>query len=244
MNDYKEQEPSPEGMTIREMPDDQKPREKAMAFGLETLTDAELMAIVFATGIRGKSVLRMSEEIIAAHEGHLSLLTALDVKELCKRFKGIGPAKALTLLAGLELGVRAARDAARLEAERKALTSPQVVWTLMKDSLQGLDHEEFWVLYLNQAGKLIRKEMVGRGGLSATVADVRLILREALLCLASSMILVHNHPSGNSTPSSQDMALTRKIKEAATYHDIRLHDHIIFTDTGFYSFHNEGRMPE
>ncbi len=231
-------------MTIHDMPDDQKPREKALACGIGSLTDAELMAIVFATGIRGKSVLRMSEEIIEANDGHLSLLTALDVKELCKRFKGIGPAKALTLLAGLELGVRAARDAARLEAERKALTSPKIVWDLMHENLAGLEHEEFWVLYLNQAGKLIRKELVGRGGLSATVADVRLILREAIMNLASAMILVHNHPSGNLTPSPQDIALTRKIKEAAAYHDIRLNDHIIFTDTGFYSFHNEGRMPD
>ncbi len=240
MSDYPEHTPC--GLTIREMPEEQKPREKALTHGVGSLSDAELMAIVFATGIRGKSVLRMSEEIIDGFDGHISRLAALDVKELCKRFKGIGPAKALTLLAGVELGVRAAKDDARLAAAEKPLTSPETIWNLMKDELQGLEHEEFWVLFLKQSGHLIKKEQIGRGGLSATLADVRLILREALLCLASSIILVHNHPSGNLRPSEQDKILTRKLKEAAKFHEIRVFDHIIFTDKDFFSFHNEGLM--
>ncbi|MDE6311212.1 MAG: DNA repair protein RadC [Muribaculaceae bacterium] len=240
MSDYPENRPS--GLTIREMPDEQKPREKAMIHGLKALSDAELMAIVFATGIRGKSVLQMSEDIIADFDGHLSRLTALDVKELCKRFKGIGPAKALTLLAGLELGVRAALDGARLAAAEQPLTSPETIWTLMKEDLQGLEHEEFWVLFLKQSGHLIKRELIGRGGLTSTVVDVRLILREALMCLASSIILVHNHPSGNLRPSEADKVITRKLKEAAALHDIRVFDHIIFTDKAYFSFHNEGLM--
>lgn len=242
MKDYPEIKPS--GMTIRDMPDDQKPREKAMRLGIGALTDAELMAIIFATGIRGKSVLKMSEEIIAHHEGHLSLLAGMDVKDICSSFKGIGPAKALTLLAGLELGVRAAHDAAKLEAARKPLSSPDLVWKLMHETLGGLRHEEFWVLYLDQSGKLIKKEQVGRGGVASTAVDIRIILREAILCLASAIILVHNHPSGNLKPSPQDIELTRKAMEACRYHDIRVNDHLIFTDNAYYSFHNEGTLPK
>ena len=160
-----------------------------------------------------------------------------------QEFKGIGPAKALTLLAGLELGSRATEDAVKLAMKRKPITSPEDIRKLMGAELGNLPHEEFWVLYLNQAGKLIKKVQIGRGGITATAVDVRLILREALLATASAMILVHNHPSGNLQPSHQDIALTEKTARAAKYHDIRVNDHLIFTDTGYYSFHNEGMMP-
>lgn len=231
-------------MTIHEMPDSERPREKAMRFGINTLTDAELIAIIFSTGLKGKSVLQLSQEIIEFHQGHLSYLASMSVKEICTTFKGIGPAKALTLLAGLELGVRAAHDAAKLASEQKALNTPQLIWEVMHEQLHGLSHEEFWALYLNQAGKLICRQQIGRGGLSATLVDVRVVLREALLCNASSIILVHNHPSGTLKPSPQDIALTKKIVEAAKIHDLRVPDHLIFTDNEYYSFHTSGQMPD
>lgn len=242
MNDYPDTPLPGEGILIHDMPDADRPREKALRDGISTLSDAELMAIIFSTGIRGKSVLQLSSEIIGECEGHLAHLAEMSVAEICRRFKGIGKAKALTLLAGLELGRRTERDAAKLYAQEKPLSSPDIVWKLMKDVLEGLKHEEFWVLYLNQAGKLIKREQMARGGVAATVVDVRLILREAIISLASSIVLVHNHPSGNLRPSAQDISITNKITEAARVHDIRVNDHIIFTDKGFYSFYSEGKL--
>ncbi len=228
---------------INDMPDDERPREKALRHGIKSLSDAELMAIIFSTGIKGLSVVDLSRLILKSREGHLSLIARMSVAEFCNEFKGIGPAKALTLLAGLELGSRATEDAVKLTMKRKPITSPEDIRKLMGAELGNLPHEEFWVLYLNQAGKLIKKVQIGRGGITATAVDVRLILREALLATASAMILVHNHPSGNLQPSRQDIALTEKTARAAKYHDIRVNDHLIFTDTGYYSFHNEGMIP-
>lgn len=244
MSDYPENISDGSDTTMRDMAPEEKPREKALKSGFSALDDSELMAIIFGTGTHGKSVLSLSREILRHHGGHLSYLASMSVKDICRTFKGIGPAKALTLLAGLELGVRAAHDAARIAEREKVLSSPEIIYQVMHESLSGLNHEEFWVLYLNQCGKLIRKERIGIGGVSTTGVDVRIILREALLCLASSIVLVHNHPSGNLRPSPQDEALTRKICEAAKFHDIRVNDHMIFTDRGFFSFHIEGLMPK
>lgn len=234
---------TPGSVLINDMPDDERPREKALRHGIKSLSDAELMAIIFSTGIKGLSVIDLSRLILKSREGHLSQIAKMSASEFCKEFKGIGPAKALTLLAGLELGARATEDAVKLAMERKPITAPEDIRKLMGAELGNLHHEEFWVLYLSQAGKLLKKVQISRGGISATAVDVRLILREAILASASAMILVHNHPSGNLRPSQQDLALTEKTARAAKFHDIRLNDHIIFTDTGYYSFHNEGLMP-
>lgn len=218
------------------------PREKALKHGIKALSDVELLAILFATGVQGMGVKELCASILGFHDGHLSRLADMNATEICKTFKGIGPAKALTLLAALELGARAREDKARLIMERTRLTTPDQVYAYMQPQLQDLNHEEFWIILFNRSGGVIDKIQVGKGGISATVVDIRLIMREALLNMASSIILVHNHPSGNPRPSIQDETLTRKIGEAAKIHDIALNDHLIFTDAGYFSFHNEGKL--
>lgn len=225
---------------MADIPDEQRPREKALAHGIKALTDEELMAIVFSTGIKGKGVMAICREILAAHEGHLSRLARTPLGEFIKANKGIGPAKALTLLAGIELGVRAAADA--LKDERKPLKASRDAYEYMNQHLYNLDHEEFWIVPLRQNLVPITEICVGRGGLTATAVDVKIVMREALSVNAACIMLFHNHPSGNLTPSSQDMALTRKITDAAALFDIRVLDHIIVGHHNYYSFRDEGRM--
>ena len=225
---------------IREMGKDERPREKALKFGIKSLSDTELMAIIFSTGLKGKSVIELSRDMLADNDGHLSKLARLSVSEMLKRYKGIGPAKAITLLAALELGSRSAADAAR--TDNPAIRSSDVAYTLMKHHFERLDHEEFWVLLISQSGKPIREIKIGQGSVTATAVDVKLIMKAAIENLASAMIVFHNHPSGNLKPSPQDDALTSKIKEAAKYIDTRLNDHIIVTDASYYSYNDEGRL--
>lgn len=227
-------------MTMEQM--ELMPREKALKFGVKALSDVELLAILFATGVQGMGVRELCAAILAHHKGHLSKLAGMSADEICRTFKGIGPAKALTLLAALELGARAREDKARLIMERTKLTAPDQVYAYMQPQLQGLNHEEFWIIFFNRSGAVINKTQIGKGGIAATVVDIRLIMREALLNMASAMILVHNHPSGNVAPSPQDETLTRKICEAAKFHDIAVNDHLIFTDAGYYSFHDQGKL--
>ncbi len=226
---------------IRDMLAEERPRERALKSGIKSLTDTELMAIVFSTGMKGKSVMELSREILGDNGGHLSKVAALSVREFMTRYKGIGKAKALTLLAALELGSRAAADAGKMTDP--AITTSEQAYGYLRPVLERLDHEEFYVLYLSQSGRVKACSQIGRGGMSATAVDVRIAIREALLEKASSMILAHNHPSGNLRPSSQDIALTKKMAEAAALMDIRVIDHIIIGDNGFVSFNDEGLMP-
>ena len=228
------------GMLIRDMANEERPREKALRHGIKSLSTAELLAIIFSTGTSGKSVIQLSNEILADAKGHLSKVARMSVKQLLKTYKGIGQAKALTLLAALELGSRASADAMSIEQPR--ITSSEVAAKIMREEFDRLPHEEFWVLYLSQAGKEIRRECVSRGGLTGTVVDVKIIMRHALEASAVSMILFHNHPSGNLTPSVQDDNITRRVKEAAATLDLRINDHIIMTDGGYYSYNDQGRL--
>lgn len=217
------------------------PREKAMADGIKSLTDLELMAILFRTGVQGKSVFELCREILNSNQGHLSLVSKMDWREFIEKYKGVGPAKALTLLAALELGARASSDA--LAFKHVDLSSSDKAYELMRADFFNLDHEQFWVALLNNSNRLIKKVRIGQGGLTATLVDIRLILREALLAKASGMIIFHNHPSGRLVPSSQDIKLTRDIREAADLFSIRLLDHIIVDDNSYYSFCDQGQMP-
>ncbi len=217
------------------------PREKALSGGIKSLTDIELMAIIFSTGIHGKNVLDMCSEILADNGGHLSKIAAMDCREFMNRYKGIGPAKALTLLASLELGVRAGADA--LICSDPEIVSSEKAYKYMRPDFYNLDHEQFWALLLNTGNKVIKKVKIGQGGLNSTIVDVRLVLREAILAKASGMIVLHNHPSGRLVPSTQDITLTRKIKEGADIFSIRLLDHLIVNDTSFYSFNDNGNLP-
>ena len=226
--------------TVKEMDRDERPREKAIKYGIKSLSDNELMAIIFSTGLKGKSVIEMSRDILSDNKGHLSKVARLSVAEMLKRYKGIGPAKALTLLAALELGSRSAADAATIDDP--VVNSSGVAYSIMKHHFERLDHEEFWVLLLSQSGKPIREIKIGQGGVAATAVDVKLIMKAAIEHLASAMIVFHNHPSGNLKPSAQDNALTIKIREAAKLIDTRLNDHIIITDASYYSYNDDGRL--
>lgn len=226
--------------SFAQMAEDEMPREKALKHGLRSLEDAELMAIIFGTGIKGVSVLDMAHQILERHDGHLSRLASLSATEFIKQHKGIGPAKALTLLAGIELGLRAAKDAASMPMQQ--ILSSKLAYDYMRDQLEHLDHEEFWVLLMTHSATIIAKQFIASGGQASTIVDVRILMRRALESKCSRMILFHNHPSGQLRPSMQDDALTQKIKNAAKLLDINVDDHIIITPTSYYSYNDEGRM--
>lgn len=210
------------------------PREKALKFGIKSLSDVELMAIIFSTGIKGKGVLELCDDILADNDRHISKVARMDVKEFMNRYKGIGPAKALTMLAALELGNRSAADA--LKVEETAITTAENAYLYMKPHLDRLDHEEFWVLFLKQNNTPIKALRVGQGGLTTTIVDVKVIMREALAANAVGMMLFHNHPSGNTQPSTPDITLTKKIRDAAKLLDLRVLDHIIIGNDTYCSF--------
>ncbi len=220
---------------------DDMPREKAMAQGVKALSDKELMAAIFSTGIKGKDVFELSADILADNKGHLSDIARMTIGEFVERYKGIGPAKAVTLLAGIELGIRAAADAVAKSDD--FANSSENVYRYIHEKTHHLDHEQFWVIYLKQNNAVIEAKLIGRGGWAATAVDIRIVLREALLLRSAAMILVHNHPSGNLRPSAQDMQLTRDIVSAAKIMKMRVLDHLIVSDNGYYSFNDEGCMP-
>ena len=226
---------------IRDMAKDQRPREKALQFGIKQLSNVELLAILFGTGIHGKSVLSLCEEILADNKHNLAMVARLSIRDFMNRYKGVGEAKAISVLAALELGSRAAADAVKIN--NPAITSAQQAVNVMRHYFANLPHEEFWIMLLSQAGKVIREICVSRGGISMTAVDVKIIMRHAIENSASAMILFHNHPSGTLMPSSQDDTLTRKICTAAHTLDIRVNDHIIVTDSSYYSYHETGRLP-
>ena len=216
------------------------PREKALAYGIKTLSDAELMAIIFGTGIRGKNVIEMCEDILEDNERHISKVARMEIHEFMRRYKGIGPAKALTMLAALELGNRAAADALKIDDPQ--MWSSDIAYRFMKHHLDGLNHEEFWILLLKQNLKPLRAVRIGQGGVNTTVVDVKVVMREAIHASAPAVMLFHNHPSGQLSPSVQDKELTQKICRAAELLDIKVLDHIIIGMDSFYSFHDEGLM--
>jgi len=237
----KEKRASSGGTPLRSTaPRDGLPREKALAYGIKALSDAELMAIIFGTGIQGKNVIKMCEEILDDNAGHISKVARMDIHEFMRRYKGIGPAKALTMLAALELGSRSTADA--LKIDDPTMSSADMAFQYMKHYLDGLNHEEFWILLLKQNLKPLRAIRVGQGGLNATVVDVKVILREALLAASPAIMLFHNHPSGQLAASIEDEKLTNKICQAAELLGIRVLDHIIIGVDRFFSFHNAGLM--
>lgn len=227
--------------SFKEVDKEDKPREKALNQGVKSLTDTELMALLFGTGLRGVSVLEMSQAILDEHDGHLSLIADLTPEEFRKRHKGIGNAKALLILGALELGRRAVADASKMPDRQ--ITSSFMAYQLMRDRLQNLDHEEFWAVFMSHQAVRICDCHLASGGQTATIVDVRILMRKALECGATRMILYHNHPSGQLKPSLADDQLTRKIKEAAQTLDLRVDDHIIISKKGYYSYNDEGRMP-
>lgn len=224
---------------VADLDDGDKPREKAMTQGIGALSNAELMAIILGSGMPGKSVITLSQEILADAGGRLSRVARRSVAELIKKYIGVGPAKAVSLAAAFELGSRCADDMAVADMQ---IMCGGDIYKMMRSRLQRLNSEEFWVVHLSRANRVISTDCISRGGTGSTVVDIKLVLKSAIDRLASSIILVHNHPSGNLNPSAQDDKLTMRIKNGAEMLDIRVLDHVIIAPTGYYSYNDEGRL--
>lgn len=215
--------------------EDDRPREKLMLKGKNALSDAELIAILIGSGSRNESAVDLSKRILKNSE-NLNALGKMSIAQLTN-FKGIGEAKAITIIAALELGRRRrAEDAVEL----KKITSSKIAFEIMQPIIGELQHEEFWVLFLNNANKVILKSQLSKGGISGTIVDVRLIFKLAFESGATGLILCHNHPSGNLQPSDADKSITRKIREAGDNLDVKVLDHLIITESKYYSFVDEG----
>ena len=227
-----------ERLTISQWAEEDRPREKMMMHGASALSNAELLAILIGSGSAEESAVELMRKILNDYHNNLNELGKASIEELC-RYKGIGSAKAISILAASELGKRRKEESVK---ERIAILSSKDVYECFYPMMCDLPTEECWVLLLNQASKIIDKTKISAGGLSATAVDVRCILREALLKRASAIVLCHNHPSGNIRPSKEDDLLTRHVAQASECMDIRLVDHIILTDGAFYSYADEGRI--
>lgn len=225
-------------LNINQWAVEDRPREKMMQKGAEALSDAELLAILIGSGNTEESAVALMQRVLAACGNDLNQLGKWEVRDF-SRFKGLGPAKSITIMAALELGKRRKLQE---RPERATIRSSIDIYDLFHPLLCDLPTEEFWVLLLNQASKVINKVRISRGGIDQTTADVRTILREALLQRAVQIVLVHNHPSGNPRPSNNDCHLTELVKKAAQTMNIRLTDHIIVTDGKYYSFNDEGNL--
>ena len=221
---------------IKSWAEEDRPREKLLAKGRQVLTEAELIAILIGSGSRDETAVELSKRILGSVQNNLNELGKLSVHELMK-FKGIGEAKAIGIIAALELGRR--RKESETIKREKIITSKDVFET-MKSSFIDLPHEEFWILLLNRANGVIKKDIISRGGVVGTVVDTKIIFKIAVEHYANSIIICHNHPSGNLKPSDADIKITKNIKEAGRIMEIPLADHLIFGDNGYYSFADEG----
>ncbi len=225
---------------IADLAGDEKPREKALSQGIRALSDAELIAIIFGGGLPGVSVVDMARQILADNENRVDRLAAMSMNDMMGRYKGVGPAKAVSLAAAFELG-RRTREQQAANRDPQIKSSTDVV-ELMAPKLEAIEWEEFWVLMLSRSNRVTYMRCISQGGTAATLVDVKLLVKRAIECLAEGIILVHNHPSGNTRPSGQDDALTRKIKDAAAFVDIKVLDHVIIARDRYYSYRDEGRL--
>ncbi|HEY0655267.1 MAG TPA: DNA repair protein RadC [Chryseosolibacter sp.] len=228
----------PKPLNIKNWSPEDRPREKLLLKGSNTLTDAELIAILLGSGTPKLSAVELAKFIMARVENNLNQLAKLTTKDLMK-IKGIGEAKAVSIVAALELGRR--RKEIDFEEQPK-VTASKDIFNLMKGRFIDLAHEEFWVILLNRGNRVIRKQQISQGGVAGTVADPKIIFKAALDELACGIILAHNHPSGNITPSQQDIDLTKKLKEAGKLLEIQVLDHLIFAGAKYYSFADEGAL--
>ena len=226
----------PTSFSIKNWSQDDQPREKLRDKGKAVLSDAELVAILIGSGSRNESAVDLCKRILSSVDNNLNALGKLSLKQLMQ-FKGIGEAKAITIAAALELGRRR-----RLEDVKKSekVTSSRSVFDVMQPVLGELPHEEFWILYLNNSNKIIHKSQLSKGGITGTLVDVRLVLKNALEVGATSLILCHNHPSGTLKPSQSDKDVTSKLKLASQNLDIKVLDHLIITEQAYFSFADEG----
>lgn len=216
--------------------EDDRPREKLQLKGKSTLSDSELLAILIGSGSRNESAVQLCQRILASSNNNLNQLSKLSVAKLTQ-FKGIGEAKAITIVAALELARRRRIEEA---TELPQITSSRNAFEIMQPIIGELPHEEFWVLYLNNSNKVIHKSQISKGGITGTVVDTRMVFKVAFEHYATSIILCHNHPSGKLQASAADMSLTKKIKLAGETLDVVVQDHLIVTEFGYLSFRDEG----
>ena len=222
-------------MKITDWAETDRPREKLLEKGISALTDAELIAILIGSGTVSMSAVDLSREILASVENDLYKLSALSIKDL-QKFKGIGEAKAISIVSALELGKR--------RREKESVEKPRILcskdaYEILKPDLTFLPYEEFWVILMNRSNYVLKKVKIGQGGISETTADLRLAFKAAIDNLATTILIAHNHPSGNLNPSTSDKELTKRFKESGKMLEITLADHIIITDRGYFSFADE-----
>ena len=225
-------------ISVKDWAVEDRPREKLMLKGAAALSESELLAILIGSGTREKSAVDVCMEILAHADNDLNKLARYTVSDLTQ-FKGIGPAKAITIVSALELGRRRKNTGAR---EIKKITCSRDAYQAFYPYLTDKNHEEIWALFLNRSNRIESTLRISEGGISSTVLDVRLILREALNRYASGIILAHNHPTNNCMPSEQDIRITAKLKEAARIMDVSLLDHLILCGDSYYSFADENMM--
>ena len=225
-------------ITIKSWAEEDRPREKLLSQGRRSLTDAELIAILIGSGSRQETAVELSKRILHSFENDLDKLGRLSVKELSK-FRGIGEAKAISIISAMELGRR------RREAEVpkvSQISCSRDIYNLLHRYFADLNHEEFWIVLLNRANYVLSQHLISKGGQAGTVADPKMIFQAALENHAASIILSHNHPSGNLKPSQADINLTKKLRDAGQLLDISVLDHVIFTNSSYFSFADEGML--
>ncbi len=227
-----------EKLSIKQWAVEDRPREKLLSKGIRSLSDAELIAILIGSGTREASAVDLAKHILSSTGNNLNDLSRLSVHDL-KKFKGIGEARAIAIVAAMELGRRRKLEEVR---RKKQITTSRDVFDFFHPFIGDLSHEEFWVLYLSRSNRILASKQTSRGGIAGTVIDIRLILKDALENTASSLIICHNHPSGTLQPSEADKEITRKIARAAEIMDIRLLDHIIIGDGSYFSFADENLL--
>ncbi len=223
-------------LNIKSWAKDDRPREKLSLKGKNALSDAELIAILLGSGSRTDTAVDLSKKILNAVNNDLNKLSKLSMANLMQ-FKGIGEAKAISIIAALELGRR--RNKSAINVKPKVITS-KIAYNVIKSVLSDLPHEEFWVIYLNKRNEVVSKSFISKGGIAGTVVDTKIILKKAIEQLSSAIVLCHNHPSGNLNPSPVDIQITKKIKTAAEIMDVMVIDHLIIGEKNYFSFADEG----
>jgi DNA repair protein RadC len=226
-------------LSVKDWSPDDQPREKLLAKGVNVLSDAELLAIIIGSGNTEETSVELSQRILRTAENNINRLSKFSVNHLISNFKGIGNAKAVSIVAALELGKR--RKAEDTESRKKILCSRDI-YNYFYPMLCDLQYEEFWALFLNNANWIIDRVKISQGGVGQTSVDGKLIYKEALTRLASGVILCHNHPSGNPKPSNPDDEVTFRIKKGLRLLEISLHDHLIFCEGKYYSYADEERI--
>lgn len=228
----------PNRLSLKELAIDDRPREKMLHKGAGTLSNAELLAILIGSGNSKETAVELSQRILTDNHNNLAELSARDIFHLMT-YKGIGEAKAISIAAAMEIGRRRSIEKA---LEKPTIKESKDAYEILKTFMEDLDHEEVWVIYLNQANKVISSKKISSGGVALAIMDVRLIMKEAINQLASAIILSHNHPSGAITPSEHDKKSTQRIKEACNIFEISLLDHIIVGKGSYFSFNDNGQL--